>query len=367
MSRPLQRFAGGQVCPRLLGEPTDSCALRIRWSPLRTFREKCLIRAAMWAKLGAAVITHRGARGRLICDVFPKSDLMKIKQLVASAAFAALVPSLAIGAPLLRYTFDEPSGNALDSGDAPASDGTLVGGATRSSDTPSGLGSSLDLRDTAPNYAHVRSGDAAKLDGLSALTLSTWLNLAAYPSTGDSNNARLISKQAASTFGGFNFSLNGTPNDGPVGADNFRVALFLGNNVSSGASDFGSAFANIDVDAASKWVMLAVTYDNSLASGNTKFYIGGVSTPVTQLGAEQTLPQLVVDAGTADFGVGFTNAAATADTSAQGLQDDVRVYGSVLDLAALEAVRLEGIVPEPGSMALLSLGLAGLMAGYRRA
>jgi hypothetical protein len=283
---------------------------------------------------------------------------MLCSRTVALAVTFIFLTSFASAAPLLRYTFDEASGNALDTGDPPASDATLQGGASRSSNTPGGFGSSLDLRDDAATYKHALSGDANKLDGLTSLTLTTWLNVEAYTS----GNNRLVAKQAASTFGGFNWSMNATPNSGPVGPDNFRLGMFIGNNVSSGAGDFGFGFSSDDVDAHDKWVFLAVTYDGTQASNNTKFYIGGENSPVVQLGSAQTLPQLTIDAGGALFGVGYTDAAPAADTSVIGYQDDVRVYGSALTLDDLNSVRLEN-VPEPGVGAVLALLAA---AAFRR-
>src|SRR5688572_15846896 len=100
---------------------------------------------------------------------------MKISTVVLCSAFL-LAPTAALAQPLLRYTFDEASGNALDAGAAPATDSTFEGGAVRSSDTPSGSGSSLDLRTDSP-VAHLLGPDAAELDGLSALTLITWLKV----------------------------------------------------------------------------------------------------------------------------------------------------------------------------------------------
>jgi hypothetical protein len=270
---------------------------------------------------------------------------------VASSASAALQ---------LQYTFDEASGDAVDTGVGTPANGQLLGGAVRSSNTPSGTGSSIDLVD-AP-YAHVLEGDASKLDGLGAITVSTWLNLRDYPS----GNHRLAAKQAATTFGGFNFSMNATPNDGPVGADNFRLGMFVGNNVSSGPSDFGAAFSSADAGANNEWVFLAVTYDNTQATGNIRFYMGDLDTPVTQLGAAQTVPQIIIDGGTARFGVGFTDAAPTANTSANGLQDDVRVYDIALSVAELDAVRLTN-VPEPTALSVLALTGAGFLARRRRA
>src|SRR5688572_4468270 len=108
-----------------------------------------------------------------------------------------LTVSSSRAAGLLQYTFDEPSGQAIDTGTAPAANGDLLGGATRSANTPSGSGFAVDFVD-AP-YAHVLEGDADKLDGLGAITVSSWLNLRQYAS----GNHRLASKQAAGTFGGF--------------------------------------------------------------------------------------------------------------------------------------------------------------------
>jgi hypothetical protein len=285
---------------------------------------------------------------------------MKSSCLIAFAASWLALATTASAAPLLRYNFDEPSGNALDSGDAPAADATLQGGAVRSSNTPGGSGSSLDLRDDASTYAHALAGDANKLDGLNALTLTTWLNVEAYTS----GNIRLAAKQAGGTFGGFSWNMNAAPNSGPVGPDNFRLGIFLGNNISAGPTDFGAGFSTDDVDAANKWVFLAITYDNSLAVDNTKFYIGGENSPVTQLGGAITLPQLTIDAGASLFGVGYTDAAPAADTSVIGYQDDVRVYGSALTIAELETVRVENI-PEPGAWAMLLIAAAAMRCRRR--
>lgn len=272
-----------------------------------------------------------------------------------------LAPLAATAAPLLQYSFNEPNGQTIDTGTGTPANGTLMNAAVRSSDTPSGTGSSVNFNVTEPPAAHVLSSDADKLDGLDKLTLTTWLKVSSYPS----GNHRLVAKQNAGTFGGFSWNMNATPNDGPVGPDNFRVGLFVGNDVSSGPSDFASGFSTADADAGDKWAFLAVTYDSALSSNNTRFYIGGVNTPVTQLGNPLTLAQLTVDGGAAAFGVGYTHAAPTADTSVRGLQDDVRVYGEALDLASLDAVRLTN-VPEPTSVAMLALGSLALIARRQR-
>lgn len=279
----------------------------------------------------------------------------------ALAAAFALTASAAVASaqtPLLQYTFDEPTGQAIDTGTPPPANGDLVGGAVRTANTPSGLGSAVDFTNDNP-FAHVLGPDADKLDGHNQLTLTTWLNVSEYTS----GNNRLVAKQSGGAFGGFSFGMNATTNDGPVGADNFRLSLFLGNNISSGASDFGAAFSSADVDAADKWVFLAATYDGTQASNNVTYWIGDTASSVSQLGTAQTVPQLTVDGGTARFGVGFTDAAPTANTSALGFQDDVRVYGSSLTSTELEAIRLQNI-PEPTSIA--AFGALGLLSLRRR-
>lgn len=277
---------------------------------------------------------------------------------VASVAIGSLAP-IAGADHLLGWDFDEASGPALDNGADPANNGTLFGGAMRSTDTPSGTGFSIDLRDDDTAYDYVATdGDADQLDGLSALTLTTWLKLEEYPGTGSSANSRLAAKQAPSSFGGFNWSLNATvpAASGAASAENVTMALFLG-----GGTGFAFDIADDASFDASEWTFLATTWD--AASGTVSFYTGGVGTPVTLLSSGN------IDAGTLSdtdvaFGVGFTGAAPTSDTSAIGFQDDVRVYGDVLDLAALEAARLSN-VPEPTS-AFALFGAAGALGLRRR-
>lgn len=266
-----------------------------------------------------------------------------------SSALSAGLPD-----PLLRYTFDEGGGQALDSGTAPLTPGDLVGGATRTTDTPGGFSPfAVDFTNETP-YAHVLEGDAPDLDGLGQLTLTTWLKVSQYAS----GNNRLSAKQnGGANFDGFSWNMNATPNSGPVGPDNFRLGMFLG-----GSAGFASAFSNDDVGAVA-WTFLAVTYNS--ASGAVSFYRGDVATPVTQVGTTQTVNAGILDGLAARYGVGFTDAAPTANTSVIGFQDDVRVYGVALSAAALDQVRLQNI-PEPAGAAGLAAAAAALPRALRR-
>ncbi len=82
--------------------------------------------------------------------------------------------------PVLRYGFDEVTGGtvaAQDTGTTPAAPGTLVGQATRTASTPGGASSSaLDLGLSGKNYVTTGT-DTDKVDTLTTLTLSGWINL----------------------------------------------------------------------------------------------------------------------------------------------------------------------------------------------
>ena len=252
---------------------------------------------------------------------------------------------------VLQWEFDEASGNALDTGAVgPAADGTLGTGAVRSADTPGGgPGFAIDLS-AAGTDSVVDGGTPAKVDSLAQATLTSWLKMTGDNAVdqGGSNNIRLMSKQFANaTFDTFSWNLNPpnvdpTPDDAnTTSPDAFRMGIFVGGQT---AFDFAQADADI-TGQRDQWTFVAVTYDGNSSADNVKFYWGDEDTGVMQLGST-----LTADAGaffpsgtSARFGVGFTDAAPTGDTSIIGLQDDVRVYDGILDLAALDTVRLDNL------------------------
>src|SRR5687767_12130503 len=105
---------------------------------------------------------------------------------VAAALGFALSAPDAMGAavPLLRYTFDD--GAATDSV-APAANGTLVPGSTGAgfvTNTPSGTGQAYSTgtgSDGTVDAGYITAGDIAKTEGLTAVTVTAWLNLRAAP------------------------------------------------------------------------------------------------------------------------------------------------------------------------------------------
>lgn len=251
---------------------------------------------------------------------------------------------------VLRWAFDEDSGDAIDTGEAPAANGSLGTGAVRSTDTPGGgVGFAIDL--SAPGTdSIVDGGFPSKVDSLAQATMTTWLKMTGDNSVdqGGSNNIRLLAKQFANaTFDTFTWNLN-PPNEDPTpenanttSPDAFRMGIFIG-----GETAFDFAFADADiVDQGGQWTFVAMTYDGNSVADNVKFYWGDEDTGVMQLGST-----LTADAGpffpsgtNARLAVGLTDAAPTSDAAILGLQDDVRIYDGVLDLAGLEAVRLENL------------------------
>jgi hypothetical protein len=242
---------------------------------------------------------------------------------------------------LLRYSFDEAgagSVEAVDSGAAPPAPGAFVGGATRLATTPANHSKgAVDFSGAAApnNLKYVTGGDAAKLDGLEAFTLSAWINVQDVPA----GNRRIMAKQAATaTFGGFSWNVN-DPADGARAADNFGLRLFVG-----GEKGFQHDLLEprVSIDADKKWVFVAVSYDGRLDLENVKYYVGAVSAEVTNQ------VTTTIDAGKtldsdARFTVSHTDAAIAANTALQGWIDDVRVYSGVLNATQLNAVRLENL------------------------
>ncbi|HSH94007.1 MAG TPA: LamG-like jellyroll fold domain-containing protein, partial [Roseimicrobium sp.] len=248
-----------------------------------------------------------------------------------------------------QYNFDESAtgtGTALDTGTGTAANGSFIGSATRTGATSPGalsLGAlNVDFADAAPGH-YVSGGDAAKLDSLSVMTITGWLNLRSAPVT----NYRIVSKlfpEGGTNFTGWDFRFNNGSG---------QLALSKANNAGLVAANSGQ-----NLSIAQGWQFIAVTYDGAQA----KFYNGSETAAVAQLGTAITVTLPTPADSTADFRIGGT-AGATADRTPRAWFDDIRIYDTVLDssgLAELEAIR-QANIPEPACVALISTcGLLGL-------
>lgn len=258
--------------------------------------------------------------------------------LLIASSISTYVPAQEL---LIRYTFDEADGPAMDTGAGVMTTGTLGSATGRTSNTPGMISpSALDLTAEGTD-SFLNGGNATEVDTLEAFTLTTWLFLEALNDEQDgSGNVRLLAKQGPDPFDGFSWNLN-NPNFGFRGTDNFRTGLFIG-----GEAGFDFAFASEDAYA-DEWAFLAVTYDGTIDSENVGFYFGDTQMEVLLLGEEFgtiAAGSVASTSGVADFGIGFTDAAPGIDFAANGFMDDVRVYDGVLSIEELEEVRMENLV-----------------------
>ena len=139
-------------------------------------------------------------------------------RIVSLGAIVALIAATASAQPVLHWNFDEASSgsqDALDSGSPPPNNGIFMGGAARTSVTPGGASTgSADLFAGAVGTdAYIEADNISGTDGLSAITISTWLNLQADPA----GNDRLLALQAGGNPPNADFDNSGTV-DGADGA-----------------------------------------------------------------------------------------------------------------------------------------------------
>lgn len=107
----------------------------------------------------------------------------------------------------------------------------------------------------------------------------------------------------------------------------------------------------------SSWTFFAVTYDGTVAADNVTFYVGGVSTSVSQVGTVKSINAGAVNPfGAGNFSVGNSNG---TDRPFDGLMDNFRIFGTtsgssgVLSLSDLEALRMADLEPNPATVIIV--------------
>jgi hypothetical protein len=280
--------------------------------------------------------------------------MYKYARLHAVMCIFVMASAQQAGAELvLHYTFDETSGdtvNAVDSGASPAAPGIFAGGATRVANTPGGFSArALDLTANGAVDNYVTTGtDVDKLDGLSELTATMWVNLQGDPSRGD----RLLSDQPAfpplppAGEGGWNWRFDDVSDD-PLSADSFRMNFEWYRSFGNTAQGSGYT-SQTTLNGAGRWVFLAATFNGNFGDmfagdeTSSPIFIGGVG------GASFGLQDNSVE-----FLVG--ESLASGDQTPPAWIDDVRIYDEILTIGQLDAIRMANL-PEPNSLGLLALG-----------
>ena len=228
---------------------------------------------------------------------------------------------------LLKYNFDEASGNALDSsGTGIAADAVLFNLAARTTNTPSGTGKALDvtLGGAFTNYAYAFTGTNKLNVALTNLTLTTWINVQGFITNGDRIMGNV--NNTASATSGFDFAFNSTVT--PAAA----ILTFRKNGTGGGSP------ANATVNVSDRWVFVAMVYNGV----NVSYFTGTVASAVAQLGTSVALSGSI-NTSTNNFQVGATPAS-TADRTPPAWFDDVRVYDDALSSAQLETIR-QAVLP----------------------
>lgn len=249
--------------------------------------------------------------------------------------FSLLLLPLAVMAmpptPTLQYTFDNDLSNtyAADTGVVPAANGNYFANSSASTislttNTPNGSGYALNLVDVnggVNNY--LECGNPDKLNNITNLTLTCWLNLQGNPAVND----RLIDKtvvSGSSTFG-WNFGFqSGTSTN-----------LSLGFTVNGDLATFVTSPA---INASNQWIFLALTFNGNVSANNVVLYEGS-PTNLASVISTTTLAQTSLTNNPTSVRIGST-AAATANRTPPAWIDDVRIYtNTVLSAADVEMIR----------------------------
>jgi hypothetical protein len=275
-------------------------------------------------------------------------------------ALAALTPAIA-SAQIIRWSFDDsrtPTPQTFT-----ANLGTL--GSTydlrtfvsnnnqsttrtnaQAADSLAGSAFAFDLTSTGSmGSAHGAFGDIATaqsgLTGLSSMTVSGWFNASSAPTSG----ATLIRASSGSNNG---WQITFTAETG-------QLRLNVGDG--TGSTNYNS---NINAfSTATGWQFFAVSWTST---GGATWFRGTDSIGATAVGTTTTARTM----NTNSFAVSVGRGNSGTGNSFHGYLDDLRVYGSALNLASIEEIRTVNAIPEPSSFATFAAAAALGFACLRR-
>ena len=240
---------------------------------------------------------------------------------------------------LLRYLFDEAgsgTATAVDSGAAPAANGTFAGAATRTANTPQSA--STGALDLTAGQGYVSGGYASKLEGLGALTLTAWIDLRSAPADQSvlmSDNPYYATAPAGN--GGWELRITKPfSNSNPLSAANFALAFQVYQDEGSSANS--QAATSAALNAANRWIFVAVTYD---ANHLMNYYVGDPANAVANAGSAGYNYGLA--SNSAPFEIGATAFDQNTNHTPPAWLDDVRVYGSALSAGQVDGIRREDL------------------------
>jgi uncharacterized membrane protein len=253
--------------------------------------------------------------------------------------------------PLLHYTFDGRY-DAIDHGQGVPADGIFTNDATRGYATPADVScGTLDL--TGDNAVHnyiSTDGDIEKIDALSVMTLTFWLNLQNDPSRFDALFSD-VDRYDPEGYGGWKLLIAGPAGSDNPTADNFGLQF---HRCESRGSYALCQFATSDViDADHKWVFIALV----VADSQVRHFYGSEHAAVSQWGPTLIGFDVPFLQNSSEFRIGSDTYSPDDDHTPPAWIDDVRIYGEKLTVAEMEQIRLENIQKgqlgnEPGFVVL---------------
>lgn len=237
--------------------------------------------------------------------------------------------------PTLRYAFDR-GGKQVDGGTSPAAEGTLTGGPVVTAPSPAGFScAALDLTPNGAVNNYVKTaGDVEKLDALTEMTITFWINLRAAPAAKDRLVSDMPPALGSGMQGGWEVAIQ---SEGTPAASAFKLEYRLLQSFGDYANTYAVTSGTINAD--DRWTFVAITFD---ANRILRFYTGTTGTDLVQSGIDSRM-NFDLWNNTAELRIGSSSSEPAVDRTPPAWLDDMRIYNKALTRNEANYVRMENV------------------------